>query len=101
MTTDGVYSRDVVHKTNVGYRACSTLKSMLSNIGWGLNANYLYEQLYQHSFFIAEAWGMRSAGRRKVKVLEMRCLRSLVGVSRMELRMRRCKESRNRKGVGE
>ena len=31
----------------------------------------------------AEAWGIRSAERRKVNVLEMKCLRSLVGVSRM------------------
>ena len=29
----------------------------------------------------AEAWGMRSAERRKVNVFEMKCLRSLVGVS--------------------
>ena len=29
----------------------------------------------------AEAWGMRSAERRKVNVLEMKCLRSLVGLS--------------------
>ena len=28
----------------------------------------------------AEVWGMRSAERRKVNVLEMKCLRSLVGV---------------------
>ena len=32
----------------------------------------------------AEAWGMRSAERRKVNVLEMKRLRSLVGVSRMD-----------------
>ena len=32
----------------------------------------------------SEAWGMRSAERRKVNVLEMKCLRSLVGVSRMD-----------------
>ena len=32
----------------------------------------------------AEAWGMRSAERRKVNVLEMKCLRSLVGVSQMD-----------------
>ena len=31
-----------------------------------------------------EASGMRSAERRKVNVLEMKCLRSLVGVSRMD-----------------
>ena len=32
----------------------------------------------------AEAWGMRSAERRKVNVLEVKCLRSLVGESRMD-----------------
>ena len=32
----------------------------------------------------AEAWGMRSAERRKVNVHEMKCLRSLVGVSQMD-----------------
>ena len=32
----------------------------------------------------AEAWGMRSAEVNKVNVLEMKCLRSLVGVSRMD-----------------
>ena len=38
-----------------------------------------------------EAWGMRSAERRKVSVLETKCLRSLVGVSRMDrVRMKRC-----------
>ena len=31
----------------------------------------------------AEAWGMRSAERRKLNALEMKCLRSLAGVSRM------------------
>ena len=32
----------------------------------------------------AEAWGMRSAERMKLNVLEMKCLRSLVEVSRMD-----------------
>ena len=32
----------------------------------------------------AEAWGMRSAERRKLNVLEMKCLRSLVGLLRMD-----------------
>ena len=31
-----------------------------------------------------EAWGMRSAGRRRVNVLEMKCLRGFVGVLRMD-----------------
>ena len=32
----------------------------------------------------AESWGMRIAERRKVNVHKLKCLRSLVGVSRMD-----------------
>ena len=44
---------------------------------------------------------MRSAERRKVNVLEIKCLRSLVGMSRMDRvgNEEVCKESWNRKGV--
>ena len=45
----------------------------------------------------AEVCGMRSAERRKVNVLEMKCLRSLVGVSRMD-RVRN-DEVRRRAGI--
>ena len=45
----------------------------------------------------AEAWGVKSAERRKVEVLEMKCLRSLVGVSRMD-RVRN-EEVRRRAGI--
>ena len=41
--------------------------------------------------------GMRSAERRKVNVLEMKCLRSLVGVSRMD--RGRNEEVRRRAGI--
>ena len=33
------------------------------------------------SLYGSEAWGMRNADRRKVIVLEIKCLRNLVGVS--------------------
>ena len=45
----------------------------------------------------AKAWVMRSAERRKVNVLEMNCLRSLAGVSRMD-RVRN-EEVRRRDGI--
>ena len=45
-----------------------------------------------------ESWGMRSAERRTVNVLEMKCLRSLVGVSRMD-RVRN-EEVCRRAGIG-
>ena len=61
------------------------LKSVLSNRGLGIKAKKcLYEGvIVPTALYVAEAWGMRSAERRKVNV-EMKCLRSLVGVSRMD-----------------
>ena len=52
----------------------------------GINAKKcLYEGvIVPTALYTAEAWGMRSAERRKVNVLEMSCLRSLVIVSRMD-----------------
>ena len=62
------------------YRAWGVLKSLLSNSGLGIKAKKcLYEGvIVQTALHGAEAWGMTSAERRKVNVLEMKCLRSLV-----------------------
>ena len=61
------------------------LKSVLSNRGLGIKAKKcLYgEVIVPTALYIAEAWTLRSAERRNVNVLEMKFLRSLVGVSRM------------------
>ena len=59
---------------------------MLSNRELGIKAKRcLYEGvIVPTGLYGAEVWGMRNAERRKVNVLEMKCLRSLVGVSRMD-----------------
>ena len=59
------------------------MKSVLSNRRLGIKAKKcVYEGvIVPTALYGAEAWGMRSAERRKVHVLEMRSLRSLVGVS--------------------
>ena len=50
----------------------------------------------------AETWDMRSAERRIVNVLEIKCLKSLVGVSRMDrVRNEEVRRRANRKGVRE
>ena len=86
MAADGGCERDVVHRMNEGYRACGALKSVLSNRGLGIKAKKcLYTGvIVPTALYEAEAWGMRSAERRKVNVLEMKCLRSLVELSRMD-----------------
>ena len=73
---------NVVHKMNEEYRARVALtESVLNNRGLRINAKKcLYAGLIvQTALYEAKIWGMRSAERRKVNVLEMKCLRSLVG----------------------
>ena len=73
MAADGGCERDVVHRLNEGDRAWGELKSVLSNRGLGVKAKKCrYEGvIVPTALYGAEAWGMRSAERRKVNVLEM------------------------------
>ena len=82
VAADGGCERDVVHRMNE--RTWRALKSVLNNRGLGINAKKcLYEGVVPTLLYRAEACGVRSAERRKVNVFELRCLRSLIGVSRM------------------
>ena len=62
------------------------LKSVQSNRGLGIKSKKCLHKgvIVPTVFYGAEAWGMRSAERRKVNVLEMKCLGSLVGVLQMD-----------------
>ena len=85
MAADGGCERDVVHRMNEGYKAFGALTSVLCNRGLGVNAKNLYEEvILPAALYGTDAWGIRNAKRRKVKILEMKCLRSLVGVSQMD-----------------
>ena len=86
VAANGGCESDVVHRMNEGYRAWGVLKSVLSNGGLRIKAKkcLLEGVIVPTALYGAEAWGMRSVERRKVNVLEMKCLRSLVGVSRMD-----------------
>ena len=87
MAADGGCGRDVVHRMNKGYRAFGALKSVLCNRRLGIKAkNCLYEgEILQTVLYGAEACGMTGAERRELNVLETKCLRSLVAVSRMDI----------------
>ena len=82
---------DVVPRINEGYRAWGALKSVLSNRGLGIKTKKCpYEGvIVPTALYRAEAWGMRSAERRKVNVLEMKCLRSLEYREWIELGIKR------------
>ena len=83
MSADEECERDVVHRMNEGYRAWGALKSVLSLSRLGINTKKcLYEAvIVPTALYGAEAWGIRSAERRKVNVLEMKCLGSSIEVS--------------------
>ena len=68
------------------YRAWGAPKSVPSNRGFRIKARKcLYEGvIVPTALYGAGAWSVRNVERRKVNVLEMKCLRSLVGVSRMD-----------------
>ena len=100
VAADGGCERDVAHRMKDGYRAWGALKSVLSKRGLGIKAKQcLHEGVFVPTALWggAEAWGIKSAERRRVNVLEMKCLRSLVGVSRMD-RVRN-EEVRRRAGI--
>ena len=83
-----------MHRMKEGYRAWGALKSVLSNPGLGIKGQeVLYELviIVPTALYGAEACGMRSAERRKVNVLEMKCLRSWLEYREwIELGMKRC-----------
>ena len=72
---------------------------MLSNRGLGIKAKKCLNKgvIVPMALYGSKAWGMRSAERRKANVLEMKCLRCLVGLSRMD-RVRN-EEVRRRAGI--
>ena len=87
MAADGGCETDVLHKINQGYRASEVLKSVLSHRGLGIKAKKCLHEgvIVPTALYEAEAWGLRSDDeKRKVNILEMKRLRSLVGVSRMD-----------------
>ena len=71
---------------NKGYKAWGVLKCVLRNRGLRINAkNCLYEGvIVPTALYGAEAWDIRGAERKKVNVFQMKCLRSLVGVPRLD-----------------
>ena len=71
MAADGRCERDMVHRMNEGYSGWRALKSVPSNRGLGIKAKKcLYEGvIVPTALYGAEAWGIRSAERRKWNVL--------------------------------
>jgi hypothetical protein len=83
VTANGELSEEVKMRVRKGHQAWGALKTVLGNRCVSMNAKRrLYESVVVSSvLYGSETWGLRVAERRQLNVLEMKCLRSMAGVT--------------------
>ena len=76
----------VHHRVNEGCKVLGALKGVMKNRGLGMNVKkVLYEKVVVPTvMYGSESWGMKVTERQKLNVFEMKCLRSMTGVSRLD-----------------
>ncbi len=76
----------VSHKMKEASKCMGGMKSVLGNRALGMNAKRrLYEGIVAPTaLYGAETWNVGESERNRLDVFEMRCLRSMVGVTRMD-----------------
>ena len=99
VAANGGVEADVCHRVSEGYKVLGAMNGVIKNRGLGMNVKrVLYERIIVPTvLYGAEAWGIRVAERHRLNVFEMRCLRSMAGVTRFD-RIRN-EEVRLRTGV--
>ena len=101
IAANGGVEADVSHRVSEGCKVLGAVNGVVRNRGLGMNVKrVLYERVIVPTVtYGSESWGMKERERRKLNVFEMRCLRSMCGVSRLD-RLRN-EEVRERTGVRE
>ena len=86
VAANGMIEADVCHRVNEGCKMLGALKGVMKSRGLGMNVKkVLYEKVIVPTVtYGSECWGMKVSERKKLNVFEMRCLRSMAGVSRMD-----------------
>ena len=99
IAANGGVEADVSHRVSEGCKVLGAVNGVIKNRGLGMNVKrVLYEKVIVPTVtYGSELWGMKERERRKLNVFEMRCLRSMCGVSRLD-RLRN-EEVRERTGV--
>ena len=99
IAADGGVEADVRHRVNEGCKVLGAVKGVMKNRGLGMGVKrVLYEKVIVPTVtYGSELWGMKVSERRRLNVFEMKCLRSMAGVSRLD-RLRN-EEVRERTGV--
>ena len=86
VAASGGVEDEVKHRVNEGCKALGALKKVMNgrSVSMGVKRSLYQSVVMPTVLYGAETWGTRVAERRKVDVFEMKCLRSMVGVSRMD-----------------
>ena len=86
IAANGGVEADVHHRVNEGCKVLGALKGVMKNRGLGMNVKkVLYEKVVVPTvMYGSESWGMKVTERQKLNVFEMKCLRSMTGVSRLD-----------------
>ena len=83
IAANGGVEADVPHRVNEGCKVLGALKGVMKNRGLGMNIKkVLYEKVVVPTvMYGSESWSMKVTEIQKLNVYEMRCLRSMTGVS--------------------
>ena len=78
IAANGGVEADVHHRVNEGCKVLGALKGVMKNRGLGMNVEKVVVPTVMYG---SESWGMKVNERQKLNVFEMKCLRSMTGVS--------------------
>lgn len=86
VAANGGVEADVRQRVNEGCKVLGAVKGVVKNRGLGMNVKrVLYEKVIVPTvMYGSELWGMKVMERQKLNVFEMKCLRSMAGVSRVD-----------------
>ncbi len=86
IAVNGGVEEEVRHRVNEASKCLGGLKGVMKSRYLGMNAKRrLYEGvIVPTALYGAETWNIKKDERNKLDVMEIRCLRSMLGVSRMD-----------------
>ena len=86
IAANGGVEADVSHRVSEGCKVLGAMSGVIRNKGLGMDVKRaLYEKVIVPTVtYGSELWGMKERERQKLNVFEMRCLRSMCGVSRLD-----------------
>ena len=86
IAANGGVGADVRHRVNEGCKVLGALKGLMKNRGLGINVKkVLYEKVVVPTvMYGSKSWGMKVTERQKLNVFEMKRLKSMSGVTRLD-----------------